>query len=96
MIKICKYFETLREKSRRVFLYYKENALSLYNAINRTDYENVNELEIVTLTDVVYLTMKNDAAVCFQGKLDLWEQQSSVNENMPLRGFMYFAREYEG
>ena len=66
---------------------YKENALSLYNAINRTDYENVNELD---------LTMKNDAAVCFQGKLDLWEQQSSVNENMPLRGFMYFAREYEG
>ena len=67
---------------------YKENALSLYNAINGTDYENVNDLEIVTLTDVVYLIMKNDAAVCFQGKLDLWEQQSSVNANMPLRGLM--------
>ena len=97
----------MKEKTRKVYrghkdrlfcdlFSYKENALSLYNAINGTAYENVDELEIVTLTDVVYLTMKNDAAVCFQGKLDLWEQQSSVNENMPLRGFMYFAREYEG
>ena len=29
----------------------KENALSLYNALNGTDYKNENELEIVTLED---------------------------------------------
>lgn len=36
----------------------KENALSLYNALNGTDYKNENELEIVTLEDALYLTMK--------------------------------------
>ena len=31
----------------------KENALSLYNALNQTSYTNVEELEIVTLSDVL-------------------------------------------
>ena len=74
----------------------KENALSLYNALNGTDYKNENELEIVTLEDALYLTMKNDVAICLCGNISLWEQQSSVNPNMPLRGLLYFAREYEG
>ena len=74
----------------------KENALSLYNALNGTDYKNENELEIVTLEDALYLTMKNDVAICLCGNICLWEQQSSVNPNMPLRGLLYFAREYEG
>ena len=74
----------------------KENALSLYNALNDTDYENENELEIVTLEDALYLTMKNDVSICLCGNISFWEQQSSVNPNMPLRGLLYFAREYEG
>ena len=74
----------------------KENALSLYNALNGTDYKNENELEIVTLEDALYLTMKNDVAVCLCDSINLWEQQSSVNPNMPLRGLMYFSKEYEG
>ena len=74
----------------------KENALSLYNALNGTDYKNENELEIVTLEDALYLTMKNDVSICLCGNISLWEQQSSVNPNMPLRGLLYFAREYEG
>jgi len=40
--------------------------------------------------------MKNDVAICLCGNISLWEQQSSVNPNMPLRGLLYFAREYEG
>ena len=74
----------------------KENALSLYNALNGTSYEKEDELKIVTLEDAIYLTMKNDVAVCLCGSINLWEQQSSVNPNMPLRGLMYFSREYEG
>ena len=74
----------------------KENALSLYNALNGTSYEKEDELKIVTLDDAIYLTMKNDVAVCLYDSINLWEQQSSVNPNMPLRGLMYFAREYDG
>ena len=46
-------------------------------------------LKIVTLEDAIYLTMKNDV-VCLCDSINLWEQQSSVNPNMPLRGLMYF------
>jgi len=64
----------------------KENALSLFNALSSTDYTNADELEIVTLEDAVYLTMKNDLAVCIHSWLKLFEQQSTWNPNMPLRG----------
>ena len=74
----------------------KQNALSLFNAINGTDYSDVDALEIITLKDVVYLTMHNDLAVCIYDQMGLFEQQSTINPNMPLRGLLYFAREYEG
>jgi len=74
---------------------YKKYALSLYNAINGVHYENEDELEIMTLKDVIYIRMKNDVAVMLSGNLELWEHQSTVNPNMPLRGLMYFARLYE-
>lgn len=70
----------------------KENALSLYNALNGTNYGMEDGLKIVTLEDAIYLTMKNDVAVCLCESINLWEQQSSVNPNMPLRGLMYFRR----
>lgn len=41
----------------------KENALSLYNALNKTDYTNVEDLEIVTLSEVIYMHQKNDVSI---------------------------------
>lgn len=73
----------------------KHNALSLYNAVKGTDYSDIEHLEVVTLSDTIYLTMKNDLALCFHDRISLYEQQSSINPNMPIRGFLYFAREYE-
>lgn len=74
----------------------KENALSLYNALTGSSYTDADGLEIVTLEDAVYLSQKNDCAVCVQASLALFEQQSSWNPNMPLRGLLYFAAEYAG
>ena len=74
----------------------RDNALSLFNAVSGTDYTDADGLKIVTLEDAVYLTMKNDLAVCIHSWLKLFEQQSSWNPNMPLRGFLYFAREFSG
>ena len=74
----------------------KENALSLYNAINGTDYHNPDEMSIVTMKDVIFLHQKNDVSVLFDSRLTLWEHQSSLNRNMPLRGLMYYARNMEG
>ena len=37
---------------------YKENILSLYNAIRGTDYTNVDDIKIYTIDDVIYIEMK--------------------------------------
>ncbi|MFI3173370.1 MAG: hypothetical protein R3Y58_13530 [Eubacteriales bacterium] len=38
----------------------KEELLSLYNAISGRDYRDPELLEINTLEDVIYMSMKND------------------------------------
>ena len=73
----------------------KEDLLDLYNAVNDTDYDDPSELEITTLDDVIYLSMKNDLSFMLRITLNLYEHQSTWNENMPLRGFFYFAELYD-
>ena len=71
----------------------KKHLLSLYNAINGTSYEDETELEVVTLEGAFCLKMKNDAAFVVDSRLNLYEQQSSANPNMPLRDLYYVAEE---
>ena len=72
----------------------KKDLMELYNAVNESDYTNPDELEIVTIDDVIYLGMKNDVAMLIDNILNLWEHQSSWNPNMPIRGLFYFSQEY--
>ena len=72
----------------------KKYALDLYNALNHSNYTKKQDLEIITLTDAVYIKMKNDVAYLVSGTIALYEHQSTVNNNMPLRGFMYFGELY--
>lgn len=71
---------------------YKENTLSLYNAINGTHYDNVDDLTLITLDDFLYLGMRNDVSCLIARVLPLYEHQSTWNPNMPLRGLMYFSK----
>lgn len=73
----------------------KRHLLALYNAINDSDYEDPEELEIMTLEDVIYMGMKNDASFVMDDILNLWEHQSSFNPNMPVRALSYFAKLYQ-
>lgn len=73
----------------------KKDLLDLYNAVNNTSYTNSEELEITTLEDVIYLSMKNDVSFMISSTLNLYEHQSTFNPNIPLRGLFYFARLYE-
>lgn len=73
----------------------KENLLSLYNAISRTEYKNPEELEIVTLKSAVYMGMKNDLAFIIDMNLLLYEHQSTYNPNIPLRDLFYISAEYQ-
>jgi len=73
----------------------KKNTLSLYNMLNNSSYENEEDLEITTLEDVLYINMKNDLSFIIADIMNPYEQQSTHNPNMPLRGFLYFASLYE-
>jgi len=74
----------------------KKELLSLYNAINDTDYTDETALEIVTLENAIYMNMKNDLAFILGFYLNLYEHQSTFNPNMPLRDLIYISKELEG
>lgn len=69
----------------------KENLLSLYNALNGTDYTDVGNLEITTLENAIYMNYKNDISFVFAFELLLYEHQSTLNPNMPLRDLFYVS-----
>lgn len=69
----------------------KEKLLSLYNALNHSDYKDADALEINTLEDFIYMGMKNDLSFLLDSEMCLYEHQSTYNPNMPLRGLFYFA-----
>lgn len=73
----------------------KKYLLELYNALNHSSYDNPDDLQITTLEDVIYMSMKNDLAFIIGSRLNLYEHQSTFNPNMPMRGLFYFARMYE-
>ncbi len=69
---------------------------ALYKDITKKEIRENAKIEIVTLTDTMYMSHINDLGFTVDGKLIvLVEQQSSYNANMPLRMLMYIAREYE-
>lgn len=74
----------------------KKNLLDLYNALNGSTYQNPEELEVVTMEDVIFMKMKNDLSFMIGNTLNLYEHQSTCNPNMPLRGLLYFAQQFEG
>ena len=74
----------------------KKELLSLYNAINGTMYEDPEELVVTTIEDVLYMGRKNDISFLIKDVMNLYEHQSSVNPNMPLRGLIYICMLYQG
>ena len=74
----------------------KKELLSLYNAINGTAYDDPEELMVTTIEDVLYMGRKNDISFLIKDVMNLYEHQSSVNPNMPLRGLIYISMLYQG
>ncbi len=73
----------------------KSNVISLYNALNGSNYPEDADIEIRTIDEIIWLGMKNDVSFIIDNRLSLWEQQSTWNPNMPVRGLMYFGKMYE-
>ena len=72
----------------------REKLLELYNAMNGSDYKDASELQVVTLENAIYLSMKNDVAYVLHDELFLYEQRSTKNANMPLRCLFYASDTY--
>ncbi|MBQ9328116.1 MAG: hypothetical protein IJ225_06225 [Solobacterium sp.] len=75
---------------------YKQYALNLYNALNGTDYSDPDAIEFNTIEETLFIHLKNDASFLIYNQLNVLENQSSWNPNMPLRELFYvtdrFAR----
>ena len=72
----------------------KHNLLELYNAVSGKHYTDPGILEINTLENAIYMTVKNDISFLIDGRLSLYEHHSTYNPNLPLRFLIYISKLY--
>ena len=83
-----------KDRLFKMIFHEKNELLKLYNAINGTHYSNPDLLEINTLENAIYMTMANDISFIIDMRLALYEHQSTVNPNLPIRFLLYIADIY--
>lgn len=74
----------------------RRNLLELYNAVSGKNYTDPELLEINTLDNAIYMAMRNDLSFVIDGRLSLYEHQSTRNPNLPLRFLFYISNLYSG
>ena len=93
--------EANKEYKDRLFCFlfgngeHKDWTLSLYNAVNGSDYDDPEMIEFTTVQEVLYLGMHNDTSFLLYDEMNMFEQQSSYNPNMPLRMLQYAGNLFE-
>ena len=65
--------------------------MELYNAVSGKHYEDPELLEINTLENAIYMSMRNDLSFLIDAQLSLYEHQSTYSPNLPLRFLLYLA-----
>ena len=73
----------------------KANALEVYNALNDSDYDRPEDVEIILLEKGISLSIHNDATFIIDMYMNFYEHQSTYNSNMPLRDLIYYANTME-
>ena len=69
----------------------RKKALALYNGINGTDYQDESLLEFNTLENAIYMNLHNDISFVIVNRIHLYEHQSTLPVNLPLRDLLYIA-----
>ena len=64
-------------------------ALEVYNALNQSDYRDPGLVEVCSLERGISLSVRNDAAFILDMNLSVYEHESTVCPNMPLRELIY-------
>ncbi len=86
-------FRTQKDRMFRLLFADKKELLTLYNALNNTGHTDETELEITTLENAIYMSVKNDISCILD--MNLYEHQSTVNPNLPLRDLDYVTRNFD-
>ena len=73
----------------------KKYALQVYNAVNNTNYENPEDIQIFRLEKGISLSMRNDASLILDTYLNIYEHQSTDSPNVPWRSCLYLAERYK-
>ncbi len=68
--------------------------LHLYNAVMGTDCDTIEHFEIVETENPIYIGMRNDVAFFADFHVHIYEHQSTINPNMPLRDLFYVTQLY--
>ena len=72
----------------------KESILELYNAIAQTEYTDESAISVNTIKRAVFFGIENDKSFIIDDILNIYEHQSTINPNMPVRGLMYLSELY--
>ena len=62
--------------------------------MNGSHYTDAKAIILNTIDDVLYISMKNDVSFLIGDTLNLYEQQSTFNPNMPMRFLIYAGMLY--
>lgn len=84
-----------KDKVFRLLFNDRKKLLELYNCLNNTDYQSAENLIVTTLDNAIFMNMKNDVSFIIDGNICLYEHQSSLCPNMPLRGLFYLSDLYK-
>lgn len=71
----------------------KKNALEVFNVLNHSDYDNPDELKIITTSHGIFLSIRNDASLLIDNHVSYYEHQSTYCPNMPLRCLIYYMND---
>lgn len=71
----------------------KEWALSIYNALNGSEYTDTSSITLRSVSDAVYIGMKNDVSFLVSTAINLYDNKS-YNPNIPMRFFLYQGELY--
>lgn len=88
---VAKETREFRSNSFSLLLKQQKYALEVYNCLNDSDYKNPEDVEILDVDGGVSLTVRHDAAFIIDSNLSIYEHQSTINPNMPLRILIYVS-----
>lgn len=84
-----------KDRVFRMIFNNKKTLMELYNALNKTNYVDEESFIVNTLDNAIFMTMKNDISFIVGSDMCLYEHQSTVCPNMPLRGLFYISELYK-